>query len=252
MAKRKKTNDEDLPKENQEGLSSSDENFGLPDIEFEALDREAEPAPASQTASEPQAQQESDSWQTDSSESSDTDSAYTYTPPPPEPIWPKLVMAIVLLVVIGGGAWYFFSYAPAKKAETERLAREAEAKAAEERRLAEERRAADARRREEEENRRRAEELLKNAEPKEGSIEILSERSGRYYVVISSAVDGDLAIDYAKKLSKQGVSTQLIPPFGRSKFHRLTVGNHGSWAEAAASAEGLKGTYGDAVWVIKY
>lgn len=259
MAKRKKTSNEDLPEENKEGLSSSDENFGLPEIEYEPLDRteaKSEDSTAGYSDSvEEQSEERVEEGQTSEWKPYDAEgtgnSGYTYTPPPPDPVWPKIIIAIVLLLVIGGGVWYFASYAPAKKAEAERVAREVEERNAAERKLAEERRAAEEKRRREEDERNRAEELL-SAQPTEGTIEILSERTSRYHVVISSAIDGDLTMDYAKKLSKNGISTKLIPPFGKSKFNRLVIADHDTWAEAQANAESVKGTYGDAVWVIKY
>lgn len=258
MAKRKKTGSEDLPEETQKEFSSSDEHFGLPEIELEPLES-SEPVAESQAEETPQqefterpVEQEEPAWDSDAgSGGSGSDTEYVYTPPPPEPIWPKLVMALVILLVVGGGAWYLFSYRPAQKAEAERIAREAEERNAAERRIAEERRAAEERKRREEEERRRLE-AEANAKPAEGAIEVLNERTGRYYVVISSALDGDLTMDYAKKLSKDGISTKMLTPNNRSKFTRLAIADYDTWAEAQAFAESQKGSYGDAVWVVKY
>jgi hypothetical protein len=81
----------------------------------------------------------------------------------------------------------------------------------------------------------------------------LSGRSGRYYVVVASAIDGDLIMDYAKKLSAKGVSTKIIPPFGKSAFHRLAVADGDTYQTTQETADGLKGgDYGDKVWVVKY
>ena len=253
MAKRKKTSNEDLPEENQGDLSSSDENFGLPEIEYQPLDRtepEASDGPVAESSSWQQEETPASSdWSAQNTGGSD--SGYTYTPPPPEPVWPKILMAIVLLLVIGGGVWYFFAYAPKQKAEKARIEAE-ERSAAEARRIAAEKLAAEDKRKRDEEERLRREAEEANAVPVEGNIEVLNARTSRYYVVISSAVDGDLAMDYAKKLSKAGIASKLIPPFGKSKFHRLTIADHDTWAQAQADAESKKGTYGDAVWVIKY
>jgi len=70
--------------------------------------------------------------------------------------------------------------------------------------------------------------------------------------VVSSAVDGDLIMDYAKKLSVKGTSTKIIPPFGKWKFYRLAVGDYDTFATAQTNADGVKGEYGSGVWVIKY
>ena len=89
--------------------------------------------------------------------------------------------------------------------------------------------------------------------PAIGTIETLSGRSGRYYVVVASAIDGDLIMDYAKKLSANGVSTKIIPPFGKSKFHRLAVAEGDTYPTTQETADGMKGgDYGDKVWVVKY
>ncbi|NBP68850.1 MAG: hypothetical protein EBU52_08900, partial [Cytophagia bacterium] len=104
----------------------------------------------------------------------------------------------------------------------------------------------------EEERRRAQAEAEANAKPKEGSIETLSERTKRYYVVVSSSIDGDLVMDYAKKLSANGVNCKIIPPYGKVKFSRLTIAEGDTYASAQTLADGLKAQYGDGLWVIKY
>jgi hypothetical protein len=71
-------------------------------------------------------------------------------------------------------------------------------------------------------------------------------------VVVASAVDVDLLTDYAKKLSEKGVSSKIIPPYGKYKVYRITIDSGDSFAMAQAKADGLKAEYGDAVWVLKY
>ena len=89
--------------------------------------------------------------------------------------------------------------------------------------------------------------------PAVGTSETLSGRSGRYYVVIASSIDGDLIMDYAKELSANGVGTKIIPPFGKSSFHRLAVADGDTYETTQSTADGLKGgDYGDKLWVIKY
>ena len=91
------------------------------------------------------------------------------------------------------------------------------------------------------------------AKPVAGTIETLSGRSGRYYVVVASSIDGDLIMDYAKKLSAKGATLKIIPPFGKTKFHRLAVSDADTYANAQAAADGMKGgDYGNNVWVVKY
>jgi uncharacterized protein HemX len=54
-------------------------------------------------------------------------------------------------------------------------------------------------------------ELLKaqKAKPDAGTIEQLTERTQKFYVVISSSIDGDLVMDYAKKLSARSKFTKV-------------------------------------------
>ncbi len=152
-------------------------------------------------------------------------------------------MIVVALALTAG--WYFAVYKPQKDAEAKALSEKnrKDAEAKEQARLLEEERLA--------EERRRAAEAA-NAAPKEGSIETLSERSGRYYVVAASSIDADLIMDYAKKLSAKGVTCKIIPPYGKVKFSRLTVAEGDTYADTQKVADGLKGEYTDALWVIKY
>ncbi|MFM8912872.1 MAG: hypothetical protein ACKOE6_08165, partial [Flammeovirgaceae bacterium] len=160
---------------------------------------------------------------------------------------PVIIGIIIALVVVLAG-FLIYQYVIAPNREKDRLAKielENARKAKEE---------ADkiARQQEEERKRREAEEAAANAKPAEGAIESLTAPTGRYYVVVASAVDADLVMDYAKKLSAKGVSTKIIPPFGKSKFSRITISDHDSFAAGQTAADAAKTEYGDAVWVIRY
>ncbi len=85
-----------------------------------------------------------------------------------------------------------------------------------------------------------------------GIVETISSPTGRYYVIVSSSVDGDLAMDYASKLAKEGVSVKVLKPPADSKvYHRVAVADYGS-SEQAENAKVSFGTYGEGVWVLKY
>ncbi len=90
------------------------------------------------------------------------------------------------------------------------------------------------------------------AAPKEGSITAISGKTGRYYVVVGSFIDGDLAGDYAKKLAAQGKQVTLIEPTGGRKFYRLGIMDAASFSEASAQLDDLKSTFGQEIWVYKY
>lgn len=254
MARRKKQNEEDATNENKD--NQSDDSFGLPEIEYEPIRRDEPSETTSETSSsyrepepEPQAESTYSSYEERKQEEQGTEESYRYTPYHEEPsIWPKVLGILFVIVIALGATWYFVIYQPKVK---ERIAAEQAAAAARE----------SARKaKEEEENRIRLERQAAEqrrldslaAIPKEGTIETLSDRTGRYYVVISSALDRDLLMDYAKKLSDQGVSSKIIPPFGKHKVSRIAISEGDSFDAAQAKANELKAQYGDAVWVLKY
>lgn len=272
MARRKKTDEE--PKENPDNLNNnSDDTFGLPEVEYEPLKRDqteppaeipSEPVaeePVANTTEEPvyekpyetvEETQPSSHYQEETVHNQeelhhDYSQHYSYREPE-SPMWPK-VLAIVLLLLVAGGAVYYFGFynGDQKDIAARELAREAAAKAAEERRRAE---AAEKARAAAEQ--RRLDSLA--SIPKVGTFEILSQRTGQYYVVVASAIDDDLLTDYANKLVSQGKSVKLIPPSGRKgKFYRLAVEAKDSYADAQATADGMKGgDFGDQLWVVKY
>jgi hypothetical protein len=264
MARKKKLN-EDQPQENIN--DSSDDTFGLPEIEYEPLKRDEEkPTPEPEpevveAAQEPEQTTTYSSYteQTTVSESqeapreehifhSEEERYVPYEEEESPSVWPKILGIAALLLILGGGAYYYFGmYKPeqdalAEKARQEQIAKEAADKKAKEEeaerlRLAEEQRKADS---------------LANAKPPIGTIETLSERTGRYYVIVASGVDGDLIMDYAKKLSPQGVSTKIIPPNGKVKFYRLAVAEGDTYASTQSTADDLKGQYEGGAWVIKF
>lgn len=259
MARRKKQNEEQ-PNENQDNINSeSDDTFGLPEIEYEPLKREEpqasveEPAYSTRQEETPTPEQlpEPEPTEEDIVEEHQTEyrSAYSYMEEDKPSVWPKILGFALILLVAGGIIWYFAMYQPKQKAAAERerqeqLARAEAARKKEADRLAEERRLADEQRRLD---------SLANAKPKEGVIEALSGRTGRYYVVVASAVDDDLLMDFANKLSKKGTSCKLIPPFGKHKFYRLAVDEKDTYADAQTTADGMKGgDFGDQIWVIRY
>ncbi len=275
MAKKKDDEIEDnndFNEENQNDFNEADDNFGLPEVEYQPLDESTDDTTEESTDSEDQSDY---SYSSSTSESEDSPSygypqeeesqeeqqdekpAYvpgSYTPPQQESSNAgKIVGIIFVALLLAAAGWYFGIYSPAQK-EKARIEKQKEDEA-EAKRLADEQKAEEERIAKEEAEReaaRLAAEQAEAAKSKVGTIETITSRTGRYYVVITSAIDGDLAMDYANKLSKNGVNVQLIPPFGKSKFHRVTVDNLDTWASAENRANELKSEYGESVWVIKY
>lgn len=242
MARKKKSNEDPDQPDNAE---NTDDTFGLPEIEYEPLKREeapqAEQAPAYEE--EPKRtvyeREEVHNEYTNTYEDEDDDRGSP---------WPKILGIIALLAIAGGAYWFFARYQPAQrealKAQQEQLAREEAAKAERSRLEAEERTRAEA-------EQRRADSLA-NLQTKVGAIETLTERTRRYYVIVASAIDGDLIMDQAQKLSAKGVSSKIIPPFGKAKFYRLAIAEGDTYAATQTTADGMKSEYGDQVWVVRY
>lgn len=251
MARRKKQ-DEDQPNDNANNGNESDDTFGLPEIEYEPINRE-ETSDTSETASETyQTSETESSYQSEEPVHDDEPSQYTYMYNEEEekPVWPRVLLIVLFILAAGGGAaWYFLRYKPKKAQELlaqQELAAQQEAERKERARL--DSIAGVAREREQ-----RLADSIANAQlSREGVIEMLEGRTGRYHVVIASAIDDDLLMDYARKLSQRGVSSKIIPPFGNVKFYRLAVADGDTFASAQTVADGLKGEYGEGVWVLRY
>lgn len=237
MAKRK-----DKDAQNNSNLNESnnaEDNFGLPEIEYKPLETST---PAEET--QPVAQEE-----TPVAEETQTQtSSYSYKEEETKSNAPVIIAVVIgLVLVVAAFLIYQYVYKPQAEKEKRELAEKAAAdkKKAEAARLAREQ--------EEAERKRLADEAAAAAaKPTVGTVETLSSRTGRYYVVIASAVDGDLILDYANKLAPTGVSTKIIPPFGKWKFYRLTVGDYDTFATAQGNADTAKPQFGEGAWVLKY
>jgi hypothetical protein len=256
MARRKKESD-DQPPENADQNKGSDDTFGLPEIEYQPINRDTTPAPdvdESETRREvnpPTYNEEQPITHTtmDRNEVHNENTSSYYDDDEPNSPWPKILGILALLIVIGAAVWYLMFYRPEQKRIAAERARQDEqarldADKAEEERLAAEKSLQD--------EEQRKSDSLTNATPVAGTIETLNDRTGRYYVVIASSIDGDLIMDYAKKLNEKGVNAKIIPPYGNVKFHRLTVAEGDTFASTQQTADGLKGEYTDGAWVMKY
>jgi hypothetical protein len=250
MARRKKQNED----ESQDNINNeSDDTFGLPEIEYEPINRDE--TKAEEVREEPPVQEYS-TEQTVEQESVEEEQQFanSYTPAYEEEEEEKssagtIILIVILLLALGGGAYYYFGM---YKPEQQRLAAE-KAQQEEAQRLQDEKRRTDELEAKRLADEQRRADSLASLKPEVGMIESLSERTGRYYVVVASAIDDDLIMDYAQKLSKKGVSTKIIPPFRKTKFSRLAVDSKDNYAEAQTLADALKGgDYGNEIWVVKY
>jgi hypothetical protein len=272
MARRKKQIDEQASENNDNINNDADESFGLPEVAYEPIKRdEPEPIedvqPVEEVIEELEVETPEETVTNDYVEEVvDTETSTVqeediltqeeerYTPPQfddyeeESSALPKVLLVLVILALIGAGIWYFGFYKPA---ESERLRQAAEVA-----RIDSLRRVKDA---EEQRLRLEAEQRIAdslanlNAKPLIGTIEALNQKTNRYYVVVASALDKDLLMDHAKKLSKTGTSTYIIPPFGKTQFSRLAVDVRDSFADAQNLADELKnGEFGNDIWVVRF
>ena len=247
MARRKKTN-EDQPQDNPENVNDSDDNFGLPEIEYTPLNREEQKEEVEEVESvEEVTVNTTQEYEPEVVEDRHDDHIFNETEESPSSA-PKVIGIGILLIIISIAVWFFAFEQPKRKAAEER-AKQEELLRQEATRKAEEIRMAELKRQEDEQ--RRADSLA-NATPKIGTIETLGERTRLYYVVVASSIDDDLIMDYAKKLSLKGVNTKIIPPFGNVKFSRLAIAQGDTYADAQSTADGLKSEYEGGAWVVKY
>jgi hypothetical protein len=238
----------------------SDDTFGLPEIEYNPINRGAESTPQNQEESQEQQEEQpvasspyeesadrsTNEYQESSSQESSEYSSYRVDEEE-APLWPKVLGILLVVAIALSAALYFVWYKP-KQDEEKRLLADKQKKEQEAKLQAQ-------RLKEAEEKQRARDQRIADSLasiPKIGVFETLSEPTGRYYVVITSAVDGDLISDQAKKLSKTGVSTKIIPPFGKFKFYRLTIAEGDTYAAAQDIANSKKAELGDALWVLKY
>ena len=277
MARNKKPND-DEPDDSSGSFNESDDTFGLPEIEYEPIKREErgpedvpeEPAPdegyrPQEVEAEKEPEQSYEPPEPEPiapaapyedephyEEPTRTQYEYTYSHEPEAPMWPKVLMILIgIVILVGGGLWYFLQYKPMKDEERRIAAAQSAASDAAYRK---ERARQDSLAAIENARINRINDSLASipVKPAVGAIDTLTGRTGRYYVVVASNIDDDLLMDYARKLSASGVSSKLIPPHGRVKFYRLTIAEGESFATAQSTADGLKGDYGETLWVTKY
>ncbi|MDA0193991.1 MAG: hypothetical protein O2887_12980 [Bacteroidetes bacterium] len=85
-----------------------------------------------------------------------------------------------------------------------------------------------------------------------GQVTTITSATGRYYIIVASFIDDDMANDHGKKLAGQGASVKIINPFGDRKFWRVSVADYGILREAVNGTNQLKPQYGDDIWAVKY
>lgn len=152
-------------------------------------------------------------------------------------VWP-ILLTVILLLAAGGGALYYFVFSPQEEVVITPPVTEVITPEPEPEPFIEETPAP-------------VEEWAPPVQ-KEGSVTAISGKTGRYYVIIGSFIDADMARDYADKLAAQGNQVSVLEPSGNAKFYRLGVNDAASFSEASAALDNLKNTFGQDIWVIRY
>ncbi|MEQ8520504.1 MAG: hypothetical protein RLN79_07030 [Cytophagales bacterium] len=203
----------------------------------------------------------------------------------------KVVLIIVILVIVlagAGAAWYWFMYIPEQeakeKARLEQLAREEAEKKAREAEEAKQAKYDDFIQKADSEfqaeNWENAKSIYSEAlsmypeqeypqdqialidaklaelaaieAAKPGTIDMLSRATGRYYVVLSSSIDDDLAMDFAKKLAKEKINVNILQTKDdKHTYFAVSPANFDTWDEAEAALTDYS-QYGSGLWVLKY
>ena len=87
---------------------------------------------------------------------------------------------------------------------------------------------------------------------KKGRKEVLSTRTGRYYVVVGSFLDGDFAEDFTNQLVSKGHDVRLLMPVGDILYHRVAISESPNYQEAVQDAERWKAEFGGSVWALRH
>lgn len=91
-------------------------------------------------------------------------------------------------------------------------------------------------------------------EEEEVTLTVVTSRveSPRYFLVVGSFIDEDMAMDYSKDLIQKGMRTYLVHPYGEIAYYRLAIGQFESFALAAVEMDRVQGDFKENLWVLKY
>lgn len=85
-----------------------------------------------------------------------------------------------------------------------------------------------------------------------GIIETISTRTNLYYVIVSSSLDDDLAMDYANELLQLGEDVKVIAHEDSNHFYyRVALGAFYTQEEAEQAID-LYRSFGETVWVLSF
>ena len=85
-----------------------------------------------------------------------------------------------------------------------------------------------------------------------GAISVKGQPLDKYYLIVASFLDNDLAFDYAEKLILSGSNVIIIPPFSTSKLTRVALLEYETLEKANIGLDKYKDEFADKLWVLKY
>lgn len=78
------------------------------------------------------------------------------------------------------------------------------------------------------------------------------EQASRYFIVVGSVPNLNLAMEESEKYLRKGVDLWMILPNEDSKNVRLAIGKYNSFREASSALESAKTQFNESVWILKY
>ncbi|MBT3541985.1 MAG: hypothetical protein HN486_00715 [Flavobacteriaceae bacterium] len=85
-----------------------------------------------------------------------------------------------------------------------------------------------------------------------GAISVKGQPLDKYYLIVASFLDNDLAFDYAEKLILSGSNVIIIPPFSASKLTRVALLEYETLDKANIGLDKYKDEFDEQLWVLKY
>ena len=220
------------PDNNNGNGGDDDDDFGLPEVNFDPVNRKEEPGTPKEEAPKPEAaatkKEVIDQHRTTKPKDDNNEG---------KPVYGPIVTALVVIVVLagiavwllfGGGLDMFKKKEVAKKDPPPKVVKKPAPKPVKK-------------------------EVVVNPEPAAG-IDTIGYGTGRYYVVVGSFIDDDVALDFCKQIEASGKRAIVLDPSGTvSKYYRVAVGkDYATEQEAKDAAKALAGQYGSDPYPKKY
>ena len=232
--------------------TDTDKDFGLPKVDIEPLQTKVETEPVlvdskdqkpvnTPLAGEPG--QEKQETETTGEKKSPTYAGPTKRKEPVKRDRPKkksnkggawIAVILVFILLIAGGVWYWYTYENDTQVEPElatTIERPEEPVA-----IVEE------------------PEVVEEEIPETFDVTLIRSRaaSPRYFVVVGSFIDEDMALDFSARLNRQDKNTYIVYPYGDVAYYRLAIGEYDNLARAVEVLEENQANFKENLWVLKY